>query len=128
MRQHLGDIEANPARADDRYPPADPLGVEDRRWVADYPGMIATRQVELTRPHIAGEDHRVEIAQQLHIRLSVQAHLDAVLLKHGPIVAQRLGELFLAEDPASGIELAAGIAVPLEQHHERARHKRPPGG
>ena len=51
----------------------------------------------------------------------VQPHVDAVLVEHPRVVADRLAELLLAGNPSGQVELAADRSRRLEQRDVRAR-------
>ncbi len=58
----------------------------------------------------------------------VQSHVDAVLVQHSRVVADRLAEFFLAGNPSRQVELAADDIARLEESYRvaalRGRHRR----
>ena len=66
--------------------------------------------------------------QRVDVGAGVQPHVDAVLVQHARVVADRLAELFLAGNPSGQVELAADDVARLEQRDGVAalggRHRR----
>ena len=117
MRDGVGHIEADAACAHNGDPFADRLIAFQHIDIADRFFMGDALNIGHAGADAGGHNHMLKIAQHIGFGAGVQLQLNAQLLNHFAVIAQRLVKLFLARHQLGEVELPANLVGGIKQRH-----------
>ena len=124
MRDGIGDIKADAARAHNRHALADRLVAFQHINIADRFFVIYAFNIGHTRGDAGGHHHMPKIAQHIGVSPRVEAQLNAQLVNHFAVIAQRFVKLFLAGHQLGEVELPPNLVSRINERYLMAALRR----